>query len=128
MNPMVSAQKIADELGQTPPTNEGWWPAYTAWQAFAVKVLVEGGRDQDSNITRLYGYIDRMPIFGVAYLYDAIAADGATFGREIVMRLSGQVKQQNEELSKEDSGAADTLPFADTDQVRGESDDQLTTA
>ena len=33
---------------QTPPTNEGWWPAYTAWQAFAVKVLVEGGRNQDS--------------------------------------------------------------------------------
>ena len=28
--------------------NEGWWPSYTAWQAFAVKVLVEGGRNQDS--------------------------------------------------------------------------------
>ena len=38
------------ELAEAPPTNEGWWPAYTAWQAFAVKVLVEGGRNQDSNI------------------------------------------------------------------------------
>ena len=28
--------------------NESWWPAYTAWQAFAVKVLVEGGRNEDS--------------------------------------------------------------------------------
>ena len=37
-------------LAAEPPTNEGWWPAYTAWQAFAVKVLVEGGRNQDSNL------------------------------------------------------------------------------
>jgi uncharacterized protein YfaS (alpha-2-macroglobulin family) len=60
------------ELAATPPTNEGWWPAYTAWQAFAVKVLAEGGRNQDSNITRLYGYRDRMPVFALAYLHDAI--------------------------------------------------------
>jgi uncharacterized protein YfaS (alpha-2-macroglobulin family) len=62
------------ELGEKPPTNEGWWPAYTAWQAFAVKVLVESGRNQDSNITRLYGYRDRMPVFGLAYLHDAMMA------------------------------------------------------
>src|SRR5207247_737094 len=64
------------QLGQKPPTNEGWWPAYTAWQAFAVKVLVEGGRKQDSNITRLYGYRDHMPIFALAYLNDALVAKG----------------------------------------------------
>jgi len=64
------------ELAGRPPVNEGWWPSYTAWQAFAVKVLVEGGRNQDSNITRLYGYLDRMPIFGIAYLYDALVAKG----------------------------------------------------
>jgi hypothetical protein len=63
-------------LGEKPPTNEGWWPSYTAWQAFAVKVLVEGGRNQDSNITRLYGYRDRMPVFGLAYLHDALMARG----------------------------------------------------
>jgi uncharacterized protein YfaS (alpha-2-macroglobulin family) len=49
-------------------------PAYTAWQAFAVKVLVEGGRNQDSNITRLYGYLDRMPVFAITYLADAMVA------------------------------------------------------
>ena len=38
------------ELAKTPPENESWYPAYTAWQAFAVKVLVEGGRNQDSHI------------------------------------------------------------------------------
>ena len=53
----------SSELAEPPPTNESWWPSYTAWQAFAVKVLVEGGRNQDSNITRLYGYRERMPVF-----------------------------------------------------------------
>jgi uncharacterized protein YfaS (alpha-2-macroglobulin family) len=64
------------ELAKAPPTNESWMPAYTAWQAFAVKVLVEGGRNQDSSITRLYGYLDRMPVFGITYLADALVAKG----------------------------------------------------
>ena len=68
------------QLAEKPPTNEGWWPSYTAWQAFAVKVLVEGGRNQDSNLTRLYGYRDRMPVFALAYLHDALVARGSTRG------------------------------------------------
>jgi len=56
------------------PTNEGWYPSYTAWQAFAVKVLVEGGRNEDSHITRLLTYADRMPVFGLSYLADALIA------------------------------------------------------
>lgn len=63
-------------LAQPPPTNEGWWPGYTAWQAFAAKELVEGGRNQDSNLTRLYGYRDRMPVFALADLLEAMAARG----------------------------------------------------
>ncbi|HUJ14908.1 MAG TPA: MG2 domain-containing protein [Thermoanaerobaculia bacterium] len=59
------------DLNQERPENESWWPAYTAWQAFAVKVLVEGGRNEDSHINRLYSYVDRMPIFGIAWLADA---------------------------------------------------------
>jgi alpha-2-macroglobulin len=69
---------LESQLGQPAPTNEGWWPSYTAWQAFAVKVLAEGGRNQDSNITRLYGYRDRMPVFALAYLHDAMLAKGET--------------------------------------------------
>jgi uncharacterized protein YfaS (alpha-2-macroglobulin family) len=65
-------------LGDPPPTNEGWWPSYTAWQAFAAKVLVEGGRNQDSNLTRLYSYRDRMPVFGLAFLHDALTTRGGT--------------------------------------------------
>jgi uncharacterized protein YfaS (alpha-2-macroglobulin family) len=74
------------ELAAPPPTNEGWWPSYTAWQAFAVKVLVEGGRNQDSNLTRLYGYRDRMPVFALAYLYDAMLAKKETGARVADLR------------------------------------------
>ncbi|HEY7500306.1 MAG TPA: MG2 domain-containing protein, partial [Vicinamibacterales bacterium] len=66
------------ELSGKPPENESWWPAYTAWQAFAVKVLVEGGRNQDSNLTRLYGYREKMPVFALAYLHDALVARGGS--------------------------------------------------
>src|SRR5207248_7223441 len=45
---------LQQQLAEPAPQDDGWWPAYTAWQAFAVKVLVEGGRNQDSNINRLY--------------------------------------------------------------------------
>jgi uncharacterized protein YfaS (alpha-2-macroglobulin family) len=69
------------ELSQPAPQDDGWWPAYTAWQAFAVKVLVEGGRNQDSNINRLYQRLDRMPVFALAYLSDAVVAKGETGAR-----------------------------------------------
>jgi uncharacterized protein YfaS (alpha-2-macroglobulin family) len=75
---------LETELGKAPPQNEGWWPAYTAWQAFAVKVLAEGGRNQDSNITRLYGYRDRMPVFALAYLHDALLAKGESAGARVL--------------------------------------------
>ncbi|MFN8062192.1 MAG: MG2 domain-containing protein [Vicinamibacterales bacterium] len=67
---------LAQQLDEAPPTNEGWWPAYTAWQAFAAKELVEAGRNADSVLTRLVGYADRLPVFGLAHLYDALAARG----------------------------------------------------
>jgi uncharacterized protein YfaS (alpha-2-macroglobulin family) len=61
-------------LAAKPPQNEGWWPSYTSWQAYAVKVLAEGGAVVDSHIARLYGYRDRMPVFALAYLLDALVA------------------------------------------------------
>ena len=76
-------QYLEQELNAPPPPNEGWWPAYTAWQAFAVKVLAEGGRRHDSHITRLYGYRDRMPVFGLAYLVDALQAKGEVTGARV---------------------------------------------
>jgi hypothetical protein len=71
------------QLPQKPPVNEAWWTSYTAWQAFAVKVLVEGGKNQDSHVNRLYGYRERMPVFALAYLHDALMAKGESSGARI---------------------------------------------
>jgi uncharacterized protein YfaS (alpha-2-macroglobulin family) len=81
------------KLKEKRPTNEGWWPAYTAWQAFAVKVLVEGGRNEDSHLTRLYSYVDRMPLFGISYLLDAMLAKGEKGPRveDLVRRITNGI-------------------------------------
>jgi uncharacterized protein YfaS (alpha-2-macroglobulin family) len=71
------------ELNQEPPQNAAWWPSYLAWQTFAVKVLAEGGRPQDSIVTRLYASRDRMPVFALAYLHDAMLARGESAGTRI---------------------------------------------
>ncbi|HXG55448.1 MAG TPA: MG2 domain-containing protein [Vicinamibacterales bacterium] len=77
---------LEEQLAAPPPTNAGWWPSYTAWQAFAVRTLVEGGRNQDSNLNRLYGYRDRMPVFALAYLHDALLGKGETGARVTELR------------------------------------------
>ncbi|HJZ74931.1 MAG TPA: Ig-like domain-containing protein [Vicinamibacterales bacterium] len=77
---------LEHELAQPPPTNEGWWPMYTAWETFAIKVLVHGRRTQDSNINRLYQYRDRMPVFALAYLHDAMTGKGETGARPADLR------------------------------------------
>jgi len=80
-------------LAEKRPENEGWWPAYTAWQAFATKVLVEGGRNEDSHMTRLIGFSDRMPLFGIASLADALIAKGEKGPRlaELHRRMSNAI-------------------------------------
>jgi len=84
---------LAQELSSERPTNESWWPAYTAWQAFAVKVLAEGGQAPDSHLTRLYGFADRMPVFALSDLLDALAASGDTGPRsaELQRRIRNAV-------------------------------------
>ena len=67
---------LEQKLRSDRPANEAWWPAFTAGQAFAVKVLGEGGRPQDSALTRLVGFADRMPVFALGYLLDAVTAAG----------------------------------------------------
>jgi uncharacterized protein YfaS (alpha-2-macroglobulin family) len=84
---------LESKLREKRPTNEGWWPAYTSWQAFAVKVLTEAGRNEDSHLTRLYSYVDRMPLFGVAYLTDAMLAGGEKSQRvdDLLRRLTNGI-------------------------------------
>ena len=79
IDPAVESRALAfleQALAEGAPTDDGWWPAYTAWQTFAVKVLAEGGRPQDSHVTRLFARLDRMPVFAMTYLLDAMAAAG----------------------------------------------------
>ena len=52
--------------------NAAWMTAYTAWQAFTVRALVKGKRPQDAAITRLFGLVDRMPVFALSFLADAM--------------------------------------------------------
>ncbi len=84
---------LESALSEPAPRDDGWWPAHSAWQAFAVKALTEGGRNQDSNINRLYARLDRMPVFGLAYLLDALTAKGETGRRpeELQRRMSNAI-------------------------------------
>jgi uncharacterized protein YfaS (alpha-2-macroglobulin family) len=77
---------LEGRLAETPPANEGWRPAYNAWQAFVIKVLAEGGRNTDSHMTRVYEYRDRMPVFALSFLLDALQAQKATGPRVTELR------------------------------------------
>lgn len=84
-------------LGQPQPENEGWMPAYTAWQAFAIKVLAEGGRNVDSHFNRVYGYRDRMPVFGISFLADALIARNEKSGArwtELQRRITNSIQPE----------------------------------
>jgi uncharacterized protein YfaS (alpha-2-macroglobulin family) len=56
-------------------------------------VLAEGGRAQDSHVTRLFGRLDRMPVFGLAYLLDALTAKGEKGARpaELLRRIQNAI-------------------------------------
>ncbi len=77
---------LESELNQPSPADEGWWPAYTAWQTFAVKVLTDAGRNEDSHVNRLFERLDRMPVFALAYLSDSMASKGETGARPDELR------------------------------------------
>jgi uncharacterized protein YfaS (alpha-2-macroglobulin family) len=80
-------------LRQERPPDEGWWPAHTAWQAFAVRVLARGERNVDTHLNRAWEWLDRMPVFALAYLRDAMAARGETGARpaELERRLRNAI-------------------------------------
>ncbi len=94
------------ELTRNLPAEEGARPAYLAWQAFAVKVLAEGGRAQDATVTRLLANVDRMPVFALAHLYDVIAGQPARAAQrnDLLRRLRNAITEEGgsahvEELS-----------------------------
>jgi uncharacterized protein YfaS (alpha-2-macroglobulin family) len=84
------------ELAMNLPAEEGARPAYLAWQAFAVKVLVEGGRTQDATVTRLLANVDRMPVFALAHLYDVVATQPARAAQraDLLRRLRNALTEE----------------------------------
>jgi hypothetical protein len=95
---------LESSLQESEPTNAGYLPSYLAWQAFALKVLVEGGRVQDSHVTRLYGHRGRMPIFAIAFLHDAMTARKETGPRvdDLRRRLLNSILQEGGSAHVED--------------------------
>lgn len=58
----------------TAPLQVEMVPVWAASQAYAVKVLAEWGRNADAHITRLLAAPDRMPVFAMSFVLDAMAA------------------------------------------------------
>lgn len=74
---------LSARLAEPPPVNEEWLSSYNAWQAFSIKALTEGGRNADSHLTRVYAHRERMPVFALAFLLDALQAKGETEGARV---------------------------------------------
>ncbi len=82
----------------TPPGQVQWQPVWSASNAFSVKVLAEYGRNQDSNINRLVAMGDRLPIFALSYLADALSASRVRDARydDIVRRITNAVRVEGD--------------------------------
>ncbi|HKV98888.1 MAG TPA: MG2 domain-containing protein [Vicinamibacterales bacterium] len=78
---------------QQPPEVQ-WWPAWAASQAYAAKVLTAFGRSAGPDATRLYALAERMPVFALSYLADAMAGSGERGPRyqDVVRRLSNALR------------------------------------
>lgn len=95
---------LEEQMKRPAPDQVQWLPAWTASSAFAVKVLAERGRNQDSNITRLAANLDRMPIFGLSYLADAMAAAPARPApyADVVRRLMNATRVEGDRAHVEE--------------------------
>ena len=81
------------ELRKAPPEIEQW-PVWAASHAFSVKVLAEFGRKPTAEIARLAGLADRLPVFALSYLADALAAfnDRGPRYQDVVRRLTNAIR------------------------------------
>jgi uncharacterized protein YfaS (alpha-2-macroglobulin family) len=79
-------------------------PAWATANAYAVKVLTAYGRNEDSNITRLMGVADRLPVFGLSYLADALAAskDRGPRYQDVVTRLTNALRIEGDQAHAEE--------------------------
>jgi hypothetical protein len=82
---------LGRQLRAQPPSVQ-WWPAWGATQAFLVKVLTESGRPQPKALAELYATADRLPVFALSYLADALRAsnDSGARYRDVLRRLTNR--------------------------------------
>jgi alpha-2-macroglobulin len=83
----------------TPPGQVEMVPVWAASQAFGVKVLAEWGRKPDSHITRLAASADRMPLFALSYLLDAMRAvnDRSARYQAVLARITNGLRVEGDE-------------------------------
>ena len=93
-NAVDSALGYLQRAQRQPPPAVTWWPVWGASQAYAVKVLAEFGRQPRDDISRLAGMAERLPIFALSYLADALAASGDKGPRyqDVVRRLTNALR------------------------------------
>ncbi len=101
------------EMKRPAPVEVQWLPVWSASQSFGVKVLSEYGRNEDANITRLTQMADRLPVFALSYLADAMAAGNTRGARytDVVRRLQNALRVEGDLAHAEeiDSDALDWL-------------------
>ena len=92
------------QLRAQPPAQVQWLPAWGASAAFGVKVLTAYGRTQDANVTRLVTAVDRLPVFALSYLADAMASAPARHPRyaDITRRLLNSVRVEGDRAHVEE--------------------------
>ncbi|MGE3344072.1 MAG: alpha-2-macroglobulin family protein [Vicinamibacterales bacterium] len=81
-------QYLEQNLSQQPKDLQ-WWPSWAATQAYLLKVLAEGGRHRPKELAALLAVADRIPVFALSYVADALTAGGERSGRyqDIVRRI-----------------------------------------
>jgi uncharacterized protein YfaS (alpha-2-macroglobulin family) len=89
-------QRGLDYLTRQPravPTDVRQVPAWATSQAFAAKVLAEGGRQTAEDRRRLSAVAERLPVVALSYLADAFAAakDGGPSYQDVVRRLMNAI-------------------------------------
>jgi alpha-2-macroglobulin len=109
------------ELGG-PPTQVERWPVWGASQAYAVKVLAEFGRRPTAAIDRLVAVAERLPIFALSYLADALAAsdDRGPRYQDIVRRVTNSLRIEADRAHVEEIDEA-ALVWLWTSDVRATS-------
>jgi hypothetical protein len=91
---LESALNYLEQQLRAPPPEVQHWLAWAASEAYAVKVLSEFGRTPAAAIDRLVAAVDRMPVFALSFLADALSAAGdrGPRYREVLRRMSNAMR------------------------------------